>query len=103
MDFYINKCSTPHVGRRNTGNRYTLGGVDIGKSNSEKRPEVYRTVYQCKEHSEQGVGFYHQSVSNGSADVILRFYLALVRPHLGYGVQFWSLFYRTDIDKLEST
>ena len=37
MDFNINKCSTSHVGRHNTGNRYTLSGVDIGKSNLEKR------------------------------------------------------------------
>ena len=37
MDFNINKCSTLHVGRHNTGNRYTLGGVDIDKSKSEKK------------------------------------------------------------------
>ena len=34
MDFDINKCSSLHVGRHNTGNRYTLDGVDISKSNS---------------------------------------------------------------------
>ena len=28
MDFNINKWSTLHVGRYNTGNRYTLDGVD---------------------------------------------------------------------------
>ena len=28
MDFNINMCSTLHVGRHNTENRYTLGGVD---------------------------------------------------------------------------
>ena len=36
MDFNINKCNILHVGKHNTGNRYNLSGVDIGKSNSEK-------------------------------------------------------------------
>ena len=39
MDFNINKCSTLHVDKHNTGNRYTLSGIDIGKSNSKKRQE----------------------------------------------------------------
>ena len=29
VDFNIKKCSAHHVGRHNTGNRYTLNGVDI--------------------------------------------------------------------------
>ena len=37
MGFDINKCSTLHVGRHNTGNKYNLDGVNIGKSNSEKK------------------------------------------------------------------
>ena len=36
MDFNINKCSTLHVSRLNTGYRYTLGRVGIGKPNSVK-------------------------------------------------------------------
>ena len=39
---------------------------------------------------------------NRSADVILRLYLALVRSHLDYAVQFWSPYNRMDIDKLEA-
>ena len=36
MAFDIDKCSTLHVRRHNTGNRYTLGEVNVGKSNSKK-------------------------------------------------------------------
>ena len=39
---------------------------------------------------------------NRSADEILRLSLALVKPHIDYAVQFWFLYYRMDIDKLET-
>ena len=48
------------------------------------------------------LGFITRSVSNRSADVILKLYLALVKPHLDYAVQFWSLYHRMSIDKLET-
>ena len=41
-------------------------------------------------------------MSNKTADIILKLYLALVRPHLDYAVQFWSPYYRMDIERLES-
>ena len=69
MDFNINKCSTLHVGRHNTRNRYNLSKLDITKSNSEKDLGVV-------------VSFIAKNVSNTSADKILRFYFALVKFHL---------------------
>ena len=67
IDFDINLCNMFHVGKHNTGNRYILGGVDLGKSNSEEKlrsvgklgPEIQKAVYQFQKQSEQGTGFHH--------------------------------------------
>ena len=92
-----------HVGRHNTVTRY---GVDIGKLNPEKDLEVLvsqdlkpREKYiSARNRANRVLDFITRSVSNRSADVILRLYLALVKPH--YAVQFWSPYYKMDIDKL---
>ena len=47
------------------------------------------------------LGYIGRCVTNRSSEVILRLYLALVRSHLDYPVQFWSP-YRKDIGSLEA-
>ena len=47
------------------------------------------------------VGFIGRTFEFKSEKVIVTLFNALVRPHLEYCVQFWSPYYRKDIDKLE--
>ena len=47
------------------------------------------------------VGFTGRTFTFKSEKVILTLYNSLVRPHLEYCVQFWSPYYRKDIEKLE--
>ena len=48
------------------------------------------------------LGLISRTVTIRTSEVILRLYLALVRPHLDYAIQFWSLYYRMDIKRLEA-
>ena len=47
------------------------------------------------------VGFIGRSFSFKTEKIILTLYNSLVRPHLEYNVQFWSPYYKKDIEKLE--
>ena len=110
MNFNTSKCSILHVGRNNAASDYTLNGVRLSKLDSAKDLGVIvshdlRPREQCisaRNRANRVLGFIARSITNKTAEVILKLYLALVRPHLDYAVQFWSPYYRMDIDRLES-
>ncbi len=60
---------------------------------------------QCKEAAgkvNSMLGFIKRIFSFKNKDIILPLYNSLVRPHLEYAVQFWSLHLAKDITKLEA-
>ena len=110
ISFNTSKCSILHIGRNNAACDYSLNGVGLSKLDSVKDLGVIvsqdlRPREQCvnaRNRANRVLGFIARSVTNKTVEVILRLYLALVRPHLDYAVQFWSPYYRMDINRLET-
>ena len=110
MQFNINKCSIMSVGKGNRSVDYTLNDTTLGRSYSVRDFGVkissdLRPREQCiiaRNRANKILGFISRCVTNRSSEVILRLYLALVRPHLDYAAQFWSPYYRKDIGSLEA-
>ena len=109
MQFNVSKCSVMSVGKGNMPVDYTLNGTALGRSYSARDLGVQVSSDLCpreqcviaRNKANKILGFISRSVTNRSSEVILRLYLALVRPHLDYAAQFWSPYYRKDIDFLE--
>lgn len=110
MEFNVEKCRVLNVGKTITDANYTLNNNVINKSECERDLGVMvskdlRPRQQCisaRNKANRVLGFISRSVSNRTSKVILKLYLALVRPHLDYAVQFWSPYYRMDINSLEN-
>ena len=110
MQFNINKCNIMSVGKGNRPVDYSLNDTTLGRSysardlgvqvNSDLHPRGQCIV--ARNRANKILGFIGRSVTNRSPEVILRLYLALVRPHLDYAAQFWSPYYRKDIESLEA-
>ena len=67
---------------------------------SDLRPR--KQCLETRNRANMVLGFIARSIKSRSGEVILNLYLALVRSHLDYAIQFWSPYYRMDIGLLES-
>ena len=110
MKFNVNKCSIMSIGKGNWQVDCTLNDTSLGRSYSARDLGVQVSSDLCpreqciiaRNRANKILGFIGRCVTNRTSEVILRLYLALVRPHLDYAVQFWSPYYRKDIESLEA-
>ena len=109
MDFNVDKCKVLHIGSSNDHVQYSMSGVQLCKTSREKDLGVIissdlKPSHHCTEvvkTANKLIGFIGRTFEHKSEKIILTLYNSLVRPHLEYCVQFWSPYYRKDIDKLE--
>ena len=98
------------VGKGNWQVNQALDNTTLGRSYNARYLGVQVSSDLCpkeqcfiaRNRANKILGFIGRCVTNRTSEVILRLYLALVRPHLDYAVQFWSPYYRKDIDSLEA-
>lgn len=96
MEFNVGKCSILNVGRNNPSHNYCLHDTPISSSGSDRDLGVLMSsdlspivqCFQVRNPANRNEVHFKERTTLKRAEVILKLFLALVRPHHDYVVQF---------------
>ena len=109
MCFNVDECKVMHIGEKNPNFKYHLQGHELSEVKQEKDLGVIisntlKMSDQCSAASKKAnmmLRLITRKFDYKSPELMKRLYLAFVRPHLEYAVQFWSPNYIKDQVMLE--
>ena len=109
MEFNVDKCKVMHIGRTNPRADYSMNGVVLKTTESERDIGVkvqsnLRPSLQCSEAAQRAnavLGQLSRSFHYRDRRTFVKLYIQYVRPHLEFAVPAWSPWTQGDRDILE--
>ena len=110
LRFNSNKCKVMHLGRQNPRQNYTMGGITLATTTSEKDLGVYvdteltfeKHIKTVVNQANRMLGLIRRSYTYLDSQSLLKLYTSLVRPTLEYANAAWTPILRRDQILLEN-